>query len=983
MKKSVYNFLSALVLLNLMIGFTFAGTTGKIRGTVTDMKTGEPVAGANVIIRGTSLGAATDLDGIFFILLVPPGLYTLEASMVGYNSQIKERVNVETDRTITVNFQMEEAILETETVVVTASRDLVRRDVSASETTIPGTAVETIPFAKRVEDIIGLQAGVTGSLVEGEILIREGDASETNVLVDGYSTRDTKFAKVKFPVNQQSIEEVKVLRGGYNAEYGESRSGVINIVTKNPEDKLHVSLDYRFEPPGRRHDGRDRYDRASVWQYRLYDGANSNDPSYIVRYEGINADTIRWMGWNAYSNILLNDGNPNNDLTAEEAHALWNWRHRPISYGNLSGNNIDLSVSGGIKLLPWDINILTGFKYENRPYTYPQPQDSYEESVYSLKMINKFSDNTNLTLTALHSNVNTVSRDRANSNWSNEIRLSYDGGDAEWFYPYRKPWVKTNSTLIGLKLLHIMTPTRYLESDISFYGSYWDSDKYDQSPAANGRYFHGRLYYDPESGYIPVDLGVKDDVSNFPMFGGASAWDNSFSERYNVKVSLVDQFHPSHELKTGIEFRYSKLVEDRTHFHDDDPAQRFDWRYDVSPIEFSAYIQDKIEFWGMIANLGLRWDYYSANKALPDVDSVLAFDSNEAIFNALISGTMPLRKPDPRYYFSPRVGISFPISENSKVYFNYGHFVQIPVTEAMYSNAAEYALPRVQWLGNAFLDFQKSINFELGYDQNILDWFEFHIGAFYKDYSDVQSGIVYAHTDLTLINESAVQREYRDVRGLDIEVRRSIGRFINGFLNFNITQKSVSDLQVPSVDSDIPIITDNPSFGINGELRGIPRPVQDEITPYGRGVITLSSPENWGPKIWDYPILHKTSASFALYYRGAQLTEHPDEEFRIQHPDVKFYLIPYFSSNLRLSRNFSVMKNLNFELYLDISNLWVSKYRTAIPNRSDYYNDLYANGKTDKVGSEEVSNQKILRTESDVLYAGQHRTFILGLRIRI
>ncbi len=289
----------------------------------------------------------------------------------------------------------------------------------------------------------------------------------------------------------------------------------------------------------------------------------------------------------------------------------------------------------------------------------------------------------------------------------------------------------------------------------------------------------------------------------------------------------------------------------------------------------------------------------------------------------------------------------------------------------------------MQWLGNSHLGFQKSYNFELGYDQNVKGWFQLHVGAFYKDYSDVVSGIVFAHADQSLILESAVQRENREVRGLEIELRKATGRFLTGYFNFSITQKSVSDLRVPPDISQIPIITDNPAIGLNGELRGIPRPLVEEITPYGSGVITLSAPENWGPRVWDYPILHKTRASFGLFYRGKELTEHPEESFRIQRPDVKFYRIPYFSSNLRLSRNFDLEDYFQFELYLDISNLWVTKYRSAIPNRKDYYDDLYANGKTDRVGSEEVSDPNILRTENDVLYSGRHRTYILGLRLML
>ena len=969
-----------LIMLVFLLTWTavFAGTTGKIRGVVQDVN-GEPLPGANVVLMGTTMGASTDLNGEFIILLVPPGTYSLQATMMGYKPQIMNAVNVEIDRTTTANFPMEEEVIEGETVVVEARRDLVRLDVSASETNIDAAEVKNIPFARRVEDMISMQAGVTGNLVEGDLKIRQGDYHESGVLVDGYATTDGKSSKATFPINQQSIQEIQVLRGGFNAEYGEARSGLINIVTKDPADKFHISLDYRYDPVRNRHLSRDRYDPESMWHYQLYDGPNSDTSTYIVRYEGITPDTLRWEGWESYSQKLLNDGDPDNDLTAEEARELWRWRHRPMEYAQIPGQNIDLTMTGGLGFMPWDMNFLAGFKHQIQPFGNTQPDDAYRETDYTLKLINKISSDTRITLTFLNSLVNTVSRDRANSNWSNEIKLSYGGGDSEPFYPYRKPWVKRRSTLGGLKMVHVMSPTRYLEADFSFFGTYWDTDKFAESPESAGRVFHGRLYLDPQSGYIPREKGIPDNVSGCNMFGGASTTDDSYSEIYKLKTAYVDQFHSAHELKAGFEFSYNKLVEDRTHLHDDDPAQLFVWKYNVAPIEINGYVQDKIEFWGMIANIGLRWNYYMQTTDRWNVHETLNYASNTDVFNAVLADSFPKIRPKPQSYISPRLGISFPITTNSKVYFNYGHFVQMPQTEALYSSAIEYGLPRVQWMGDPTLTWQKAANFEIGYDQNVNNWFQLHVGAFYRDYSQAQSGLVYAHSDQTIVLEFPGQREYRDIRGLDIEIRKSAGRFITGFFNYNITQKSVSNLEVPGI-SQIPLITDNPNIGIDGELRGIPLPNNTEITPYGRGIITFATPRDWGPRLGDYPVLHRTRASFGLYYTGPQLVKHPDKQFREQHPDVKFYTIPRMSTNLRLARTFSPGWGVEMEGYIDISNLWVKKYRTAIPTRKDYYDDLYANGKTDRVGSEEVSNPLILRTHSDVLYSGQFRSWILGVR---
>jgi hypothetical protein len=981
MRKS-YCFLSSLLLFFVLAWtISFAGTTGKIRGVVEDIN-GEPLPGANITLVGTTMGASTSLDGEYIILLVAPGDYQLQVSMMGYKSQLMNEVKVEVDRTTLANFPLQEEVIEGETVVVQARRDLVRLDVSASETNIDAEEVKNIPFARRVEDMIGMQAGVSGNLVEGDLKIREGDYHESGVLVDGYSTTDGKSSRPSFPVNQQSIQEVQVLRGGFSAEYGEARSGLINIITKDPSNKFNISLDYRYDPVSNRHQARDRYDPESMWHYQLYNGPNSNDDSYIVRYEGITPDTLRWEGWNSYSEKLLNDGDPDNDLTAEEARELWNWRHRPIEYAQTPGQNIDVTMSGGLGFLPWRMNFLAGFKHQIQPYGSTQPKDAYRETDYTLKLINKITDDTRLTFTFLNSSVNTVSRDRAGSSWSNEVKLAYGGGDSEPFYPYRKPWVDRRTSLGGMKLVHVMSPTRYLEADVSFLGTYWDTDRFGLSPESAGRTFHGRLYLDPQAGYIPRENGIPDNVTGFQMFGGASSTDNSYSEIYNGRISYVDQFHSAHELKSGIDVRYSKLVEDRTHYHNDDPGQLFEWKYNVAPVEMSGYIQDKIEFWGMIANIGLRWDYYMQTSDRNDVHRALDYNTDADFFQAVLTDSFPKIRPKPQNYVSPRIGISFPITTNSKVYFNYGHFVQMPQTEALYSTTLDYNRPRVQWMGDATLTFQKAANFEIGYDQNVKNWFQLHVGAFYRDYSLAQSGLVYAHSDQTLVMELPGQREYRDIRGFDIEVRKSSGRFITGFFNYNITQKSVSNLEVPGI-SQIPVITDNPNLGINGELRGIPLPNQSEITPYGRGVITFSAPMDWGPRLSGYPIFERTRASFGLFYTGPQLVNHPDGEFRKQHPDVKFYTIPRMSTNLRLARTFSLAWGVDMEGYIDISNLWVKKYRTAIPTSKDYYDDLYANGKTDRVGSEEVSNPNILRTHSDVLYSGEFRSWVVGVRIML
>ncbi len=130
-------------------------------------------------------------------------------------------------------------------------------------------------------------------------------------------------------------------------------------------------------------------------------------------------------------------------------------------------------------------------------------------------------------------------------------------------------------------------------------------------------------------------------------------------------------------------------------------------------------------------------------------------------------------------------------------------------------------------------------------------------------------------------------------------------------------------------------------------------------------------------------MLHKTNVSFGLSYTGAQLVRHPDRTFRENHPDVKFHTIPRYGINMRLTRRFTVAENLNMEAYLDISNLWKSFYQNVGLSK-DYYDDLYANNKTDRVGSDEVSNKRILRSESQYHNSTQvPSTYVFGIRIKL
>ena len=109
--------LSQLVALVVLVSFAWTQTTGKIRGTVSSSD-GQPLAGANVMIDGTSKGAATNSDGVYTILSVEAGTYTVTSSYIGYQSSSESNVTVKVDLTTPLDFSLSASAVEGEAVTI-------------------------------------------------------------------------------------------------------------------------------------------------------------------------------------------------------------------------------------------------------------------------------------------------------------------------------------------------------------------------------------------------------------------------------------------------------------------------------------------------------------------------------------------------------------------------------------------------------------------------------------------------------------------------------------------------------------------------------------------------------------------------------------------------------------------------------------------------------------------------------------------------
>lgn len=290
-KKEAAIAMIGLAILIFSSGPLFAGVTGKISGKVVDVESGEELPGASIRIEGTTLGNMSQPDGSYFIISIPPGEYSVTASLIGYQSVTVKGVQVISDRTTEQSFKLKATALELEGITVTAERKAIEKDITSSVRTISTSEIKNMPV-KEISQILATQVGfVTKNY---ELHIRGGRAGEALYIVDGVETRDLLggLGKVTGGMNVSSsnIEEISVLKGGFDAEYGNAQSAVINVVTTEGSSKA-TSGNFEFLTDDF---GAHKLNKYSLNSDRVEFGLSGPDPFFTSRF--LPALGIKFLG---------------------------------------------------------------------------------------------------------------------------------------------------------------------------------------------------------------------------------------------------------------------------------------------------------------------------------------------------------------------------------------------------------------------------------------------------------------------------------------------------------------------------------------------------------------------------------------------------------------------------------------------------------------------------------------------------------------
>ncbi len=718
------------VLICMTASQVFAGTTGKISGKIIDKSTGEALIGANVLIVGTSMGSSSDIDGNYFILNIPPGEYQVKASMIGYASVTFEHVKVSVDQTTKIDFELNPESIELENVVVTAEKPIVRKDLTSTEQTVSGDDISMLPL-EDVASVVNLQAGVINGHFRG------GRSDEVRYLIDGVPVNDVYSGQSSLSAEVNSIQEVQVLVGTFNAEYGDAQSGVVNQVTKIAGDKLTGNISAYTGDYVSSHTG--------IFQY-----INHISPNDVYDLEGNLSGPVPGIG-----NLLkfFVSGRYNRDQGYIYGHRIFN----PQDSSNFSANDP----------ADWYVGA-TGDK------AYVPMNYSHRLSLQGKLSINVGSGR-GIVLTGLY-------QDNQYKDYNHLYQLNPDGD-----------YKKFQKSILGI------ASYTFLLSNSAFI---------DLSASALQSEYKQYVYQNPlDQRYVNPDR--KKDVSGDAFYtGGTENWHfNHTTTSLTGKADFSWQIDNINQIKTGVEFTrhdlkyedFQIIIDATSNFKPMLPSPgAFNYNtYHANPYQAAWYIQDKIEIDYLIVNAGVRFDYFEPDgQYLKNPNKINELDELQPPFPDSL-----MVNASAKYQFSPRIGISYPISDQGAIHISYGHFFQIPPFENLYRNP-NFRIPLTgdfpenigNVIGNADLKPQQTIMYEIGLQQALTNDLGMTITGYYKDIRNLLGTEIYIKNEFRKFSK-LVNRDYGSVKGITLSLEKRFSGGLGAAIDytFQVAKGSASD----------------------------------------------------------------------------------------------------------------------------------------------------------------------------------------------
>ncbi|MBN2089573.1 TonB-dependent receptor [candidate division KSB1 bacterium] len=669
----------------------FSGTTGILEGIVLDKATMKPLAGVNVFILETRQGSATNQNGFFKIHNVRSGTYRVRVSMIGYRMLTFNNITIIPDLKVRLNVELTESPIEMDAIEVRAERPLIQTDVKGTVYELSAQKMNQLPIEK-FQEVVGLQAGTT---VEGNV--RGGKIREVIYLIDGLPVQDVIRGGLGSELPISAISQLSVKTGGFDAEYGNALSGVVNVITQTG------SNEHRF------------FLRAD--NDHLFGGTQASKATNLELSAGGPIKNSKLYYFLA-NNLFLSD-------------TRW-WQDFQYFFDSPIQNEIN-----GLGKIDWHLN------------------PSMRMSAQILYSLNRWRD------------------------YEFSWRYNLNG----------LPPQQRNSFRTALFWTHTLSQNTFYSVSLS---QYYLNSKIGEGA---GEDIEGIPYqYDFYSLYI--------------VSGDRVLWANMKQLASSMKAEITNQFHPRHEFKAGFELKHynvdsdvRKMEPQKTYFGKPLvllPLLNYSSRYHYYPRSGSIFIQDKFESGKNQSGIsvGLRFDFLDPRASRPAVELVPVKE------NEYRENLVAYKPAKIQYNLSPRFGFSFPITEKSHLFINYGHYIQYPLFEHLYSGLdnvnLRYGVNVLR--GNPNLLAEKTRAWEISARHNAFENVVVSALYFKKETTDQIDTKTFVPSNSRIAGDYGfceyVNNPYAISHGFEFIVSRETGKWIRGSFSYTIMDaKGISEYE--------------------------------------------------------------------------------------------------------------------------------------------------------------------------------------------
>lgn len=829
---------------------------GKITGVVTDASSGQPVEGAQIVLQGTGIGVLTNESGRYFLLNVPVGTYTVLARRIGYQTQGRSNVQVTIDVTRTVDFELAPSVQVVEEITVTASATpLVEPGLTAAATVLTTADIEALPVTN-IAGILQLQQGYlqvpentdilsfteTRRNTQTPVRIRGGRGGETLTLIDLVPVNNFVFGGPAFDITREAIEQINFERGGFEAQYGNAMSGIINIATREGGDDLAGAVSYQTSAVGG-FLGNSPDDLLGFSQFEGYlsgpvPGSQNRLRFMVAGRNSTSSDRVL-----EFDTDVTNFTNPSGGTTAPDGLDLYpGWRAFGFDQERDLFGKLTLRVTPTAKLT-----------YEGMSYQRQRLPFSFE---YLYTGFNALGAPSVVTLT------DTL-------NVAGGLGGAGGGAGLASFRNVVQGSVRADRTVHSVRWDHTFGRWLY-RAAASFFEQERNTCNVFQAICFQNRFadvnFTGTQYVAPGISTTHPAAGTDE------FFGGERL--RTTMLRADVQSQLTDH----HNIQFGAFYQRHNL--DYREFRNQGVNDVFSVAqfYSAKPYDAALYFQDKIEYSFVVIKLGARFDYGRAGglafrnprdplngtsarqvcsgevfvgqpfswvnpgtgQTLTGFDACAQATDVSGRRYLLDSAAVIAQQDDfaesaTRRQFSPRIGVSFPLTVSSSLFFNFGRYSQNPLYNNLFQNTSigveagaagdnycqsgqtkpgsTECLPivfsdvyRTSFLGNPNLLIEGTTSYEVGYASELARDYALQVVLFSKDQyglSGVQSGgvdslgsrifDVGATYGTSLLDYSVIlNQDFQTIRGFEIQLRRRIANFWGFNINYSFAQASTN-----------------------------------------------------------------------------------------------------------------------------------------------------------------------------------------------